>query len=83
MSSSSTSSWSILSSVPTMPLSSPTPSGSLSPLESRVRETIEKITEITQLLDVELKASCQEQDKAKDELKRCCQDQFSTVSKRV
>ncbi|KAI6118211.1 hypothetical protein F5141DRAFT_1061847 [Pisolithus sp. B1] len=54
-----------------MPLSSPTPSGSLSPLESGVRETIEKITEITQLLDVELKASRQERDKAKDELKRC------------
>ncbi|KAI6108258.1 hypothetical protein F5141DRAFT_1064458 [Pisolithus sp. B1] len=70
-SSSSTSSWSILSSVPTTPLSSPTPSGSLSPLESGVRETIEKITEITQLLDIELKASRQERDKAKDELKRC------------
>ncbi|KAI5994185.1 hypothetical protein EDD15DRAFT_2196246 [Pisolithus albus] len=70
-SSSSTSSWSILSSVPTMPLSSPATSRSLSPLESGVRETIEKITEITQLLDVELKASRQEWDKAKAELKRC------------
>lgn len=71
MSSSSTSSWSLVSTVPTTPLSSPSSSGSLSALESGVRKTIEKVTEVAQLLDVEVKASRQERDEAKAELERC------------
>ncbi|KAI6094608.1 hypothetical protein EDD16DRAFT_1529040 [Pisolithus croceorrhizus] len=54
-----------------MPLSSPSTSESLSPLESGVRLTIAKVTEVTQLLDVGLKASHHEQDEAKAELERC------------
>ncbi|KAI6095132.1 hypothetical protein F5141DRAFT_1068664 [Pisolithus sp. B1] len=71
VSSSSASSWSLVSTAPTTPLSSPSTSESLSPLESGVRLTIEKVTEVTQLLDVGLKASRREQDKAKAELERC------------
>ncbi|KAI6094712.1 hypothetical protein F5141DRAFT_1069185 [Pisolithus sp. B1] len=71
VSSSSASSWSLVSTAPTMPLSSPSTSESLSPLESGVRLTIEKVTEVTRLLDVGLKASRRERDEAKAELERC------------
>ncbi|KAI6097894.1 hypothetical protein F5141DRAFT_1067128 [Pisolithus sp. B1] len=71
VSSSSASSWSLVSTAPTTPLSSPSTSESLSPLESGVRLTIEKVTEVTQLLDVGLKASRRERDEAKAELERC------------
>ncbi|KAI6007110.1 hypothetical protein EDD15DRAFT_2358232 [Pisolithus albus] len=70
MSSLSASSCSPVSTAPTTPLSSTPAPESVSPLERGVRETIEKITEVTQLLDGELQASRKEREKAKAELER-------------